>query len=100
MTAQTAMIQAAASIAAMVPAQPKSIMGNRDAQLVFSVYKEAAKAAYRSAAHECLTAAFDAVDGGIDLAAADDAINSNVTLRDLQDMCTSGYAWGGRVVTL
>lgn len=99
---QTAMIQAAASIAALMPAKPaKKLLGDRTEQLVFAVYEQAAKAAYLRAAQECLTAAFDAVGGvGIDFEATHEMIaDKSVSLSQLQEMCTQGYAWGGSVVT-
>lgn len=99
---QTAMIQAAASIAALMPAKPaKKLLGDRTEQLVFAVYEYAAKAAYLRAAQECLTAAFDAAGGvGIDLVATHESIiDRSVSLDQLKEMTTQGYAWGGSVVT-
>lgn len=101
-TTQTAMIQAAASIAAMMPAKPaKKLMGDRTEQLVFSVYEQAAKAAYVRAAQECFGTAYTAAGGGVD---CDDIFaiieDKSTSLADLVDMCVPGYAWGGAVVTL
>lgn len=101
-TTQSAMIQAAANIASMMPAKPaKKLMGDRPEQLVFSVYEAAAKAAYLRAAQECLTAAFDAAGGfGIDFQGAHQMIaDKSVSLAQLQEMCVPGYSWGGLVVT-
>ena len=101
---QTTMIQAAASIAALMPAKPaRTLMGNREANLMYSVYECAAKAAYRRAAQECFVTAHDAagVNAGIDYDAVGAEIEANhLSLSDLIDMCTPGYAWGGLVVTL
>jgi len=100
---QTAMIEAAASIAVLMPAKPaKKLFGDRTEQLVFTVYEQAAKAAYLRAAQECLTAAFDAAGGnGIDFEATHDLIaDKSVSLDQLKQMTTQGYAWGGSVVTL
>lgn len=63
-TTQDTMIQAAASIAALMPPKPaKKLMGDRTEQLVYSVYEAAAKAAYIRAAQEGLTRAFDEAGG-------------------------------------
>lgn len=100
---QTAMIEAAAAIAALMPAKPaKKLLGSRHAQLVYSVYEAAAKAAYLRCAQECLTAAFDAAGAtGIDFQGTHKMIeDKSVTLAQLQEMCETGYAWGGLVVTL
>lgn len=100
---QTAMIQAAASIAALMPAKPaKKLLGDRTEQLVFAVYEQAAKAAYLRAAQECLTAAFDAAGGiGIDFEATHALIaDVSVSLDQLKEMTAQGYVWGGSVVTL
>ena len=102
-TTQTAMIQAASIIAAMMPAKPaKKLMGDRTEQLVFAVYEQAAKAAYLLAAQECLNAAWDAAGGsGIDFEGTHEMIaDKSVSLTQLQKMCIAGYAWGGSVVTL
>lgn len=101
-TTQNAMIQAAASIAALMPTRPaKTLMGNREQQLVFHVYEMAAIAAYRRAAQECFNAAYDAASGGVDFDATHDTINSEeLSLSDVMAMCTAGYQWGGSVVTL
>ncbi len=102
-TTQNAMIQAAASIAAMMPAKPaKKLMGDRTEQLVYHVYEQAAKAAYLRAAQECLTRAWDAAGGtGIDFEGTHEMIaDKSVSLSQLQEMCVAGYAWGGSVVTL
>lgn len=101
-TIQTAMIQAAASIAALMPAKPaKKLMGNREEQLVYSVFELAAKAAYRRAAQECFNAAYDSAKGGVDFETTHEIIkDENVSLSDLIDMCAPGYGWGGSVVTL
>jgi len=100
MNTQTAMIQAAARIAAMIPA--KKLMGDRTEQLVYSVYEAAAKAAYLLAAQECLTRAWDAAGGtGIDFEGTHEMIaDKSVSLAQLKEMCEAGYAWGGSVVTL
>ena len=102
MTTQSAMIQAASSIAAMLPPAPsKSILASRHDQLVYSVFKAAAQAAYLRAAQECVTAAYDAAGGGIDLEATHALISdASVSLQSLAEMCQPGYAWGGSVVTL
>ena len=102
MNTQAAMIQAAQQVEAMMPAKPaKTLMGNRTEQLVYSVFEQAAKAAYLRAAQECLNAAHDAAQGGIDLAATHEMItDKSVSLSQLKEMCTTGYAWGGNVVTL
>jgi len=102
MTTQAAMIQAAQQVEAMMPAKPaKTLMGDRTQQLVFAVYEQAAKAAYLRAVQECLNAAHDAAQGGIDLAATHEMIaDKAVSLEQLKEMCTAGYAWGGSVVTL
>ena len=102
-TTQIAMIQAAASIAAMMPAKPaQKLMGDRTEQLVFHVYEQAAKAAYLRAAQECMTRAFDEAGGtGIDFEGTHEMIaDKSVSLSQLQEMCIAGYAWGGSVVTL
>ena len=101
MTTQAAMIQAARQVESLMPAKPaKTLMGGRTEQLVFAVYEQAAKAAYLRAAQECLNAAHDAAQGGIDLAAAHEMIgDKSVSLSRLKEMCTAGYAWGGSVVT-
>lgn len=102
MTTQNAMIQAAASVAALMPSKPVAkLMGDKTEQLVYHVYEQAAKAAYLRAAQECLTAAFDAAGGdGIDFEKTHEAIaDKSVSLAQLQEMCVSGYAWGGSVVT-
>jgi hypothetical protein len=100
--AQTAMIRAAQKIAAMMPARPaKRLMGDRTEQLVFTVYEEAAKAAFLRAAQECLTCAWDAAGGvGIDFEGTNELIcDKSISLAQLEEMCRPGYAWGGSVVT-
>ena len=102
-TTQQAMIQAAASIAALMPSKPaKKLLGDRTEQLVYAVYEQAAKAAYLRAAQECLNAAFDAAGGsGIDFEATHSLIaDASVSLNQLKEMTTQGYAWGGSVATL
>ena len=102
-TTQAAMIQAAASIAALMPARPaKSILSGRTEQLVYSVFMAAAKAAYFRAAQECLNIAYDAAGGqGINIERAHEMIaDASVSLPQLVQMCEPGYAWGGLVVTL
>ena len=96
------MIQAASSIAALMPAKPAGkLLGDRTEQLVFAVYEQAAKAAYLRAAQECLNVAYGAADGGgIDLPATHALIaDPSVSLAQLKEMTVPGYAWGGRVVT-
>lgn len=105
MTTQAAMIQAAASIAALMPPKPASkleVKVDRTKKLVYSVYEQAAKAAYLRAAQECLNVAFSAAGGtGIDFEGTHEMIaDKAVSLSQLQEMCTQGYAWGGSVVTL
>ena len=100
---QVAMIKAAASIAALMPAKPaKKLLGNREEQLVYSVYVAAARAAYLRAAQECLGAAFDAAGRqGMDFDGMWEMIaDESVSLGQLMEMCESGYPWGGSVVTL
>lgn len=102
-TTQSAMIKVAASIAALMPSKPaRKLLGNREDQLVYSVYESAAKAAYLRAAQECLTSAFDAAGGqGIDFEGAHEMIaEKSVSLQQLIEMCEKGYVWGGSVVTL
>ena len=102
-TTQAAMIQAAASVAALMPSKPnKIIFGNREEKFVYEVYESSAKAAYLRAAQECLNTAFSAAGGqGIDFSGTHDMItDKSVSLRQLMDMCETGYAWGGSVVTL
>ena len=95
------MINAASSIAAMMPAKPaKKLLGKREEQMVYSVFEHAAKAAYRRAAQECFNAAYDAEAGGVDFEATHEIIkDESLSLSNLIDMCTSGYAWGGSVKT-
>lgn len=105
MNTQAAMIQAAASIAALMPPKPARklmVMGDRTGPLVYAVYEAAAKAAYLRAAQECLTRAFDEAGGsGIDFEGTHEMIaDKSVSLAQLQDMCVAGYIWGGSVVTL
>lgn len=103
MHTQAAMIQAAASIAALMPQKPaRKLMGDRTQQLVYSVHESAAKAAYLRAAQECLNNAFSAAGGtGIDFEGTHEMIaDKSVSLAQLQDMCVAGYIWGGSVVTL
>jgi hypothetical protein len=102
-TTQDAMIQAAASIAALMPAKPaKTLLGNREEKFVYSLFEAAAKAAYLRAAQECLTSAFDAAGGqGIDFEGTHEMIaDKSISLQKLMEMCEKGYAWGGLVATL
>jgi alkyl sulfatase BDS1-like metallo-beta-lactamase superfamily hydrolase len=96
------MIQAAASVAAMMPAKPnRTLLANRQEQLVYFLFEAAVKAAYLRAAQECLNAGYDAQSGGIDLEATHEMIaDKSVSLGQLIEMCQPGYAWGGSVVTL
>lgn len=99
---QTAMVQAAAGIAALMPTKPaKKLLGDRTEQLVYHVYEQAAKAAYLLAAQECLTAAYDVAGCvSIDFEATHALIaDPSVSLDQLKEMTTQGYAWGGSVVT-
>lgn len=102
MTTQSAMIQAARRIESLMPPRPaRTLMGNRTEQHVFSVYEQAAKAAYLRVAQECLNAAYDAAQGGIDLAHAHKIItDDSVSLKQIKEMCAPGYSWGGTVVTI
>lgn len=96
---QVAMIQAAVSIAAMIPPKPTGLMANRKEQLVYSVFENAAKAAYRRAAQECFNAAY-AKSADVNFEETHETIKSEgLTLRDLMAMCETGYAWGGLTVT-
>ena len=96
------MILAAASVAQMMPARPKkTLLGNRDEQLVYSVYESAAKAAYLRAAQECFNAAYAAVTSDIDFAHTHETLaDESIKLDQLKEMCVPGYVWGGSVVTL
>jgi len=98
---QKAMVQAAAGIAALMPAKPaKTLLGNREQQLVYSVFEAAAKAAYRRAAQECFNAAYSAAGGGVDFEATHEFIKGDwMSLQDLIAMCEPGFGWGGPVVT-
>lgn len=99
---QNAMIQAAACVATLMPSKPaKTLLGDRTEQLVYSVYEQAAKAAYLRAAQECLNCAWAAAGGtGIDFEDAHKMISDkSISLSQLQEMCITGYAWGGSVVT-
>ena len=102
MTTQSRMILAAASVAQMMPARPKkTLLGNRDDQLVYSVYESAAKAAYVRAAQECLNAAYTAAGIDIDFAHTHEMIaDESISLDQLKEMCVEGYVWGSHVVTL
>ena len=96
---QAAMIQAAQSIAALLPPKPTGFMADRTAQLIYSVFENAAKAAYRRAAHECFNAAH-AKSADADTEEMHEIIRSEfLTLRDLMDMCETGYVWDGLTVT-
>lgn len=101
-TTQQEMIKAAQQVATLMPPKPAwGLLADRTEQLVYSTFLQAAIGAYRRAAQECLNAAYDAVGGGIDLEAAHAIVaDASISLGSLIEMCTAGYAWGGRVVTL
>jgi len=101
MTTQIEMINAAASIAALIPVKLETTgMIDRTNHLVHHVFESAAITAYRLAAQECFNNAYDLNRGELNFHDTHRFITSNhINLNTLIDMCTTGYNWGGFVTT-